>query len=203
MNIGPLSLGDYLGIFCPYFATEVENFLPFLYSSWVYIFRSIDCSNWSNIFCYRFSLHIAGTFSLHKLYSIYLLDCNLPEWLTSNIMVQVLNQDETPLLYSLVFGEGVVNDATSVVLFNAIQNFDLSHIDTSICLQFFGNFLYLFIASTVLGVLVSRFPLIKYMLMLPYIFVIYSWPLVHFFILAIRLDFSVLTLLEHSHLEGL
>ncbi|GFZ08956.1 sodium hydrogen exchanger 2 [Actinidia rufa] len=28
--------------------------------------------------------------------------------------LQVLNQDETPLLYSLVFGEGVVNDATSV-----------------------------------------------------------------------------------------
>ncbi|KAK1407813.1 hypothetical protein QVD17_39440 [Tagetes erecta] len=30
--------------------------------------------------------------------------------------LQVLNQDETPLLYSLVFGEGVVNDATSVVM---------------------------------------------------------------------------------------
>ncbi|KVI03980.1 hypothetical protein Ccrd_017706 [Cynara cardunculus var. scolymus] len=29
--------------------------------------------------------------------------------------LQVLNQEETPLLYSLVFGEGVVNDATSVV----------------------------------------------------------------------------------------
>ncbi|GFS35041.1 sodium hydrogen exchanger 2 [Actinidia rufa] len=29
--------------------------------------------------------------------------------------LQVLNQDETPLLYSLVFGEGVVNDATSVI----------------------------------------------------------------------------------------
>ncbi|KMZ65914.1 Sodium/hydrogen exchanger [Zostera marina] len=66
--------------------------------------------------------------------------------------LQVLNQDETPLLYSLVFGEGVVNDATSVVLFNAIQNFDLVHIDGTIALKFFGNFLYLFLASTVLGV---------------------------------------------------
>ncbi|XP_016647705.1 PREDICTED: sodium/hydrogen exchanger 2-like [Prunus mume] len=55
--------------------------------------------------------------------------------------LQVLNQDETPLLYSLVFGEGVVNDATSVVLFNAIQSFDLSHINTSTALQFIGNFL--------------------------------------------------------------
>ncbi|KAH9605859.1 hypothetical protein KSS87_012495 [Heliosperma pusillum] len=65
--------------------------------------------------------------------------------------LQVLNQDETPLLYSLVFGEGVVNDATSVVLFNAIQNFDLTHIDHRIALQFCGNFLYLFFASTLLG----------------------------------------------------
>lgn len=68
---------------------------------------------------------------------------------------QVLNQEETPLLYSLVFGEGVVNDATSVVLFNAIQRFDLSHITSINVLQFIGSFLYLFFTSTVLGVAVS------------------------------------------------
>jgi NhaP-type Na+/H+ or K+/H+ antiporter len=67
----------------------------------------------------------------------------------------VLNQDETPLLYSVVFGEGVVNDATSVVLFNAIQNFDLAHFDGVTVLKFIGNFFYLFLASTVLGVAVS------------------------------------------------
>ena len=66
--------------------------------------------------------------------------------------LQVLNQDETPLLYSLVFGEGVVNDATSVVLFNAIQSFDLEQLDHGIALQFFGSFFYLFTASTLLGV---------------------------------------------------
>ncbi|KAL6548453.1 monovalent cation:H+ antiporter, CPA1 (nhx1) [Orobanche gracilis] len=66
--------------------------------------------------------------------------------------LQVLNQDETPLLYSLVFGEGVVNDATSVVLFNAVQNFDLSNINTAVALELVGNFFYLFISSTVLGV---------------------------------------------------
>ncbi|CAL9120548.1 unnamed protein product [Musa textilis] len=65
--------------------------------------------------------------------------------------LQVLNQDETPLLYSLVFGEGVVNDATSVVLFHAIQNFDLIHIDAIVVLKFVGNFLYLFFTSTLLG----------------------------------------------------
>ncbi|XP_010486145.1 PREDICTED: sodium/hydrogen exchanger 3-like isoform X1 [Camelina sativa] len=66
--------------------------------------------------------------------------------------LQVLNQDDTPLLYSLVFGEGVVNDATSVVLFNAIQRFDLTNINSTIALEFAGNFFYLFILSTALGV---------------------------------------------------
>ncbi|MCD9561180.1 Sodium/hydrogen exchanger 2 [Datura stramonium] len=69
--------------------------------------------------------------------------------------LQVLSQDETPLLYSLVFGEGVVNDATSVVLFNAVQNFDLSHINTRKALELVGNFLYLFASSTILGVAVG------------------------------------------------
>uniref|UniRef100_A0A5B7BUW5 Sodium/hydrogen exchanger n=1 Tax=Davidia involucrata TaxID=16924 RepID=A0A5B7BUW5_DAVIN len=67
--------------------------------------------------------------------------------------LQVLNQDETPLLYSLVFGEGVVNDATSVVLFNAMQSFDLTKIDHKIALDLIGNFFYLFFTSTMLGVL--------------------------------------------------
>jgi NhaP-type Na+/H+ or K+/H+ antiporter len=75
-------------------------------------------------------------------------------------MVQVLNQDETPLLYSLVFGEGVVNDATSVVLFNAIQSFDLTNINAAIAWDFVRNFFYLFLASTLLGVLVSLLSLI-------------------------------------------
>ena len=68
----------------------------------------------------------------------------------------MLNQDEAPLLYSLVFGEGVVNDAKSVVLFNAIQNIDLNHFDALVLLQFIGKFLYLLFTGTVLGVAVSN-----------------------------------------------
>lgn len=71
------------------------------------------------------------------------------------LMFQVLKQDETPLLYSLVFGEGVVNDATSVVLFNAIKKFDLSHITSTTAIQFAGSFLSLFLESTFLGIAVS------------------------------------------------
>nr|ACU01852.1 Na+/H+ exchanger 1 [Populus euphratica] len=69
--------------------------------------------------------------------------------------LQVLDQEETPLLYSLVFGEGVVNDATSIVLFNAILRFDLSHITSSSAIHLLGNFFYLFGTSTALGIAVG------------------------------------------------
>ncbi|XP_043711411.1 sodium/hydrogen exchanger 2-like isoform X2 [Telopea speciosissima] len=69
--------------------------------------------------------------------------------------LQVLSQDKTPLLYSLVFGEGVVNDATSIVLFNAVQKLDLSSINAFLALKLFGTFLYLFCTSTALGIAVG------------------------------------------------
>lgn len=106
-------------------------------------------------------MHVAGTNFNRKLrletllFTFFLLLILNNSLMISISTCQVLNQDETPLLYSLVFGEGVVNDATSVVLFKAIQNFDLSHIDLNTALELIGNFLYLFIASTVLGIFVS------------------------------------------------
>ncbi|CAN4097163.1 unnamed protein product [Withania somnifera] len=66
--------------------------------------------------------------------------------------LQVLHQDETPLLYSLVFGEGVVNDATSVVLFNAVQKIDVDKFNGWSAFHVFLDFLYLFSTSTALGV---------------------------------------------------
>ena len=36
-------------------------------------------------------------------------------------VLQVIRQDSHPLLYSLVFGEGVMNDATSIALLRAVQ----------------------------------------------------------------------------------
>ncbi|XP_031284196.1 sodium/hydrogen exchanger 4 isoform X2 [Pistacia vera] len=66
--------------------------------------------------------------------------------------LQVLHQDETPLVYSLVFGEGVVNDATSIVLFNAIQKIDVENLDGKAALRIIGSFFYLFTTSTTLGI---------------------------------------------------
>ncbi|XP_062084674.1 sodium/hydrogen exchanger 1-like isoform X2 [Humulus lupulus] len=69
--------------------------------------------------------------------------------------LQVLSQDQTPFLYSTVFGEGVVNDATSIVLFYSVQALDISNIDAGTVLKLLGTFLYLFFTSTALGVCVS------------------------------------------------
>lgn len=69
--------------------------------------------------------------------------------------LQVLNQDDTPFLYSAVFGEGVVNDATSIVLFNSVQSLDFSNIDGLTALKLLGTFLYLFFTSTALGLAVG------------------------------------------------
>ncbi|KAJ8772022.1 hypothetical protein K2173_027199 [Erythroxylum novogranatense] len=69
--------------------------------------------------------------------------------------LQVLNQDETPFLYSVVFGEGVVNDATSIVLFNSVQSIDFSNVDATTALKLLGTFLYLFFTSTALGLVVG------------------------------------------------
>ncbi|CAM6008146.1 unnamed protein product, partial [Sphagnum balticum] len=67
--------------------------------------------------------------------------------------LQVLSQDDTPLLYSLVFGEGVVNDATSVVLFRAVQKLTFDDFTGLEVLQITGSFLYLFFSSTALGIM--------------------------------------------------
>ncbi|XP_028770801.1 sodium/hydrogen exchanger 2 isoform X2 [Neltuma alba] len=69
--------------------------------------------------------------------------------------LQVLSQDETPFLYSIVFGEGVVNDATSIVLYNSVQSLDFSSISATTALKLLGTFLYLFLTSTVLGISVG------------------------------------------------
>ncbi|KAI5014928.1 hypothetical protein ZWY2020_056318 [Hordeum vulgare] len=71
--------------------------------------------------------------------------------------LQVISQDETPRLYSLVFGEGVVNDATSVVLFNAIKNMDITKLKGGAVLKVIGDFLYLFATSTILGATIGLF----------------------------------------------
>ncbi|CAG7896650.1 unnamed protein product [Brassica rapa] len=76
----------------------------------------------------------------------------LQNFTISMLTLHILHQDETPLLYSLVLGEGVVNDATSVVHFNVVQKIHVESIYGLTALRVFENFLYLFSTSTILGI---------------------------------------------------
>ncbi|KAK9819478.1 hypothetical protein WJX81_001339, partial [Elliptochloris bilobata] len=68
-------------------------------------------------------------------------------------VLQVLRQDRAPLLYSLVFGEGVINDATAVALLRAVQELGSGGqaLHASMIVTVLAKFLYLFAASMCLG----------------------------------------------------
>ncbi|KAK4398584.1 Sodium/hydrogen exchanger 4 [Sesamum angolense] len=62
-----------------------------------------------------------------------------------------------PLAIQPSFWGRVVNDATSVVLFNAIQKLDVNRIDVWTAVRVILDFLYLFSTSTALGVASEKF----------------------------------------------
>nr|GFA76862.1 sodium/hydrogen exchanger 2-like [Tanacetum cinerariifolium] len=119
-----------------------------------YVIKKLYFGSWSNL--WTGAINIFSRMNIGSLeLGDYLAIGAIFSATDSVCTLQVLNQDQTPLLYSLVFGEGVVNDATSVVIFNAVQNFDLSQINTTVVFQLIGNFFYLFFTSTLLGAGVS------------------------------------------------
>jgi sodium/hydrogen exchanger 8 len=58
-------------------------------------------------------------------------------------------------MYDLVFWEGVVNNATSVVLFRAIEKLTFDEFTSLEVLQMTRSFLYLFFSNMVLDIMVS------------------------------------------------
>lgn len=66
-----------------------------------------------------------------------------------------VKEEKDPKLFSILFGEGVLNDAVCIVLYRIVKNFDFkseefSHYSLASML---GSFLILFIISTFLGIL--------------------------------------------------
>jgi len=37
--------------------------------------------------------------------------------------ISLINYDEQPKLFSIVFGEGIINDAVSIILFNTVTKY--------------------------------------------------------------------------------
>lgn len=67
-------------------------------------------------------------------------------------VLQVIRPEEAGILYSLVFGEGVMNDATSVALLRAVQAYSAANnVTETSMISILWDFGYLFLASLALG----------------------------------------------------
>jgi len=71
--------------------------------------------------------------------------------------VSILKYEVQPKIYSLVFGEGIVNDAVSIILFDTVAAFSSGHhhLSAGTPLEISGEFLLLFVMSLVIGAFFS------------------------------------------------
>ncbi len=74
---------------------------------------------------------------------------------------EAVNDKQFPKLYSIIFGEGILKDTITIVLFRAILKLDNIHNPHKFkfywytMLQVFGNFLLLIIVSICIGVILA------------------------------------------------
>ena len=69
-------------------------------------------------------------------------------------VLQIIDQGREPLLHSLVFGEGVINDAVSIVLLRAVQantHGEGEDVRNDGVFSVLGSFVGMFVASTFVG----------------------------------------------------
>ena len=71
--------------------------------------------------------------------------------------ISMLNPKKTPKLFSLVFGEGIVNDAVSIILFNTVNKFAMNSEGSEFGAKAVGlitlDFILLGLISTIIGLL--------------------------------------------------
>jgi len=65
--------------------------------------------------------------------------------------ISMVNSETSPKLYSLLFGEGVVNDAVSIILFNSVLKFAAEPFSASTPFLIIGDFLMLAFFSLLIG----------------------------------------------------
>ena len=86
------------------------------------------------------------------------LDCMLVSSLlcSSDVIaaISIIKYEEQPQLFSLVFGEGIVNDAVAIILFKTVSHFATGSDDFSALtpLKILGNFLGLGFGSLGIGI---------------------------------------------------
>lgn len=67
--------------------------------------------------------------------------------------ISMVNSETSPKLYSLLFGEGVVNDAVSIILFNSVLKFASEPFSASTPFLIIGDFLLLAFLSLMIGLI--------------------------------------------------
>ncbi|CDW88691.1 sodium hydrogen exchanger [Stylonychia lemnae] len=68
--------------------------------------------------------------------------------------ISIIKYEEQPKLFSLIFGEGIVNDAVAIILFNTVSLFVGDHVEEftgATPFKIIGNFLLLGFASVAIG----------------------------------------------------
>lgn len=73
--------------------------------------------------------------------------------------IAVVKYEQQPKLFSVIFGEGITNDAVGIILFNTVTTYAGQGSDFTWKSPFSiaGNFLYLCLLSTLIGVVIGLF----------------------------------------------
>lgn len=68
--------------------------------------------------------------------------------------ISLISYDKQPKLFSIVFGEGIMNDAVSIILFNTVMEYtkETSHIDSTTPFKILKNFASLGLNSFLIGI---------------------------------------------------
>lgn len=71
--------------------------------------------------------------------------------------ISIVKYEEQPKLFSLIFGEGITNDAVCIILFNTVMQYSgpESEFTTGTPFAIVGSFLYLAIVSVLIGLIVG------------------------------------------------
>ena len=71
--------------------------------------------------------------------------------------IAVVKYEQQPKLFSVIFGEGITNDAVGIILFNTVMEYAGPHSQFKWDTPFFitGSFLYLCLFSTLVGILIG------------------------------------------------
>lgn len=112
-------------------------------------------------FIFGFSIYILGAIGASYSFS-------LPESLVFGSLIGATDPVSTlsvfaelgvdPVLFALLFAESVLNDTVAIVLFKTFEKFIGSQHNTASVFYILGDFVYIFLGSTILGLLCGMLP---------------------------------------------